>query len=84
MATYLIVFSIRNFVLKYVMVAVFAVISLAFVFTVNYAFEDVLVKHQQMRIKAILGVEDDLSGAEYNVNQSNIPANRRRKEKQSK
>jgi rod shape determining protein RodA len=54
------------------MVAVFAVISLAFVFTVNYAFEDILVKHQQMRIKVVLGVEDDLSGAGYNVNQSKI------------
>lgn len=35
-------------------------------------FTDILGAHQQMRIKVALGIEDDLQGAGYNVNQSKI------------
>ena len=41
-------------------------------FSVNYVFTDILGAHQQMRIKVALGIEDDLQGAGYNVNQSKI------------
>ena len=41
-------------------------------FSVNYVFNDVLQPHQQMRIKVTLGMEDDLLGVGYNVNQSKI------------
>lgn len=49
-----------------------AVISIAFLFSVNYAFTSILQPHQQMRIKVALGIEEDLRGAGYNVNQSKI------------
>lgn len=48
------------------------VIASAFVFSVNYAFEHVLEPHQKKRINVLLGIEQDLRGAGYNVNQSKI------------
>ena len=41
-------------------------------FTVSFAFNKVLEPHQQQRIKVTLGIEEDLRGAGYNVNQSKI------------
>ncbi len=48
------------------------VLSIAFVFSVNYAFEKVLEPHQKKRINVLLGIEQDIKGAGYNVNQSKI------------
>ncbi len=48
-----------------------AFFSVLFLFTVNIAF-DRLQPHQQLRIKVVLGIEQDLRGAGYNVNQSKI------------
>ena len=56
----------------YVLIAVFALASAGFLYSTNYAFEKVLEPHQQIRIKVLLGMEDDPSGAGYNVNQSKI------------
>ena len=50
----------------------FAVVSILFLFSVNYVFGNVLQPHQQMRIKVALGIEDDPRGVGYNVNQSKI------------
>ena len=47
-------------------------ISAAFVFTVNYAFEHFLEQHQKTRINVLLGKEYDPKGAGYNVTQSKI------------
>ncbi len=47
-------------------------LSIAFVLSVNYAFENVLEPHQKKRINVLLGIEKDLRGAGYNVNQSKI------------
>ena len=41
-------------------------------FLLDYVFNDILEPHQQIRIKVSLGLEDDPSGAGYNVNQSKI------------
>lgn len=49
-----------------------AVISIVFLFSVNYVFTGVLQPHQQQRIRVALGVEDDIKDAGYNVNQSKI------------
>ncbi len=49
-----------------------AIVSIIFLFSVNYAFTSILQPHQQMRIKVALGIEEDLRGAGYNVNQSKI------------
>ncbi len=48
------------------------VLSSAFVFSVQYAFDEVLEPHQKKRINVLLGIEEDLKGAGYNVNQSKI------------
>ncbi len=48
------------------------ILASAFVFSVNYAFENVLEPHQKKRINVLLGIEQDLRGAGYNVNQSKI------------
>lgn len=48
------------------------VVASAFVFSVNYVFEQVLEPHQKVRINVLLGLEKDLRGAGYNVNQSKI------------
>lgn len=52
----------------------FAILALAiaFVFSVNYAYENVLAPHQKKRINVLLNIEKDIHGAGYNVNQSKI------------
>jgi len=50
----------------------FAVLTIGFVFTVDYVFDNVLGEHQKTRINVLLGKEIDLKGAGYNVNQSKI------------
>lgn len=44
----------------------------AFVYSVDYIFESILEPHQRTRINVLLGLEDDLLGAGYNVHQSKI------------
>lgn len=46
--------------------------SALFCFSSDYLFDKVLEPHQQIRIKVLLNMEDDLHGAGYNVNQSKI------------
>jgi len=48
------------------------IVSIVFVFSVNYAYENVLASHQRKRINIMLGIEKDPHGAGYNVNQSKI------------
>ena len=56
---------------KLLITSLFAIGSVGFMFSTNAAL-DSLGQHQQMRIKVALGIEDDLRGAGYNVNQSKI------------
>ena len=69
---YLILYSMRKIVKKYALLILFALLSLGFVFSIDYVFDEVLAPHQQLRIKVSLGLEDDPAGAGYNVNQSKI------------
>lgn len=41
-------------------------------FSTGYVFNNILEPHQQMRVKVLLGLEQDINGAGYNVNQSKI------------
>lgn len=50
----------------------FVAVSVGFLFSVGYVFGSVLREHQQTRIKVVLGIEEDLRGKGYNVNQSKI------------
>jgi rod shape determining protein RodA len=71
-SVYLIYLSIKNWVWHYIFIVLFAAASIGFLYSVDYVFNEVLESHQQMRIKVSLGLEDDPSGAGYNVNQSKI------------
>jgi rod shape determining protein RodA len=48
------------------------VAALSFVYSVDYAFVNILEPHQKKRINVLLGKEVDPKGAGYNVNQSMI------------
>jgi len=59
--------------LKYgVAITLIAFSSIAFVYSVEYIFNNVLEPHQRTRINVLLGLEADPKGAEYNVDQSKI------------
>ena len=69
---YLLVRSLLSRHASYALIALFALGSVGFLYSSNYMFNEVLQPHQQIRIKVVLGMEEDLSGAGYNVNQSKI------------
>ena len=48
------------------------VLATAYVFAVDFVFDNVLETHQQNRLNVLLGIEDDPQGIGYNVNQSKI------------
>lgn len=62
----------RHRISKFVITIAFAITSVMFVFSVNYVFGSILEPHQQQRIKVALGIEENLKGSGYNVNQSKI------------
>jgi rod shape determining protein RodA len=69
---YLIFLSIKERVYSYVTIILFALVSVGFLYSGDYAFDKVLSPYQQVRIKVALGMEEDLAGSGYNVNQSKI------------
>lgn len=72
LAGYLLFLSIKDWSKIYLLIFGFILGSVAFLYSVDYVFDEVLEPHQQIRIKVALGMEDDPSGASYNVNQSKI------------
>ena len=56
----------------YLWIGGFAIGSIFFFSSADYALNHVLEKHQRTRINVLLGLEDDLKGAGYNVHQSEI------------
>jgi rod shape determining protein RodA len=46
--------------------------SVAFTYSVDFVFDEVLKSHQQDRINELLGIQSDPKGAGWNVNQSKI------------
>jgi rod shape determining protein RodA len=71
-SVFLVLYSFRKILWKYALLAFFAVISLGIMYSVDYVFNEVLQPHQQQRIKVSIGLENDLAGTGYNVNQSKI------------
>lgn len=69
---YVAIAMLRHRINKYLITISFVATSVLFLFSVNYVFGNVLQPHQQMRIKVALGIEDDIRGVGYNVNQSKI------------
>lgn len=71
-AGYLAYLSISERQRAYLLIGLFALGSVGFLYSSNYVFDQILEPHQQIRIKVVLGMEEDLAGAGYNVNQSKI------------
>ena len=66
MIVYLIWLAMRDQLMRYLYIALFAIGSLGFFYSANYVLEDVMQPHQQTRIRVLLGLEDDPRGAGYN------------------
>lgn len=69
---YLLVEWLRTRLSNYFFILAFAIGSIAFFYSADYVLNNVLESHQRVRINVLLGLDDDLSGAGYNVHQSEI------------
>lgn len=57
---------------QYWFIAAFALGSMCFFYSADYVLANVMEPHQRVRINVLLGLEEDLKGAGYNVHQSEI------------
>ncbi|MBO4431135.1 MAG: rod shape-determining protein RodA [Bacteroidaceae bacterium] len=71
MAGYIIWLALYTRVVRYALIALFAIGSTAFFYITDTLFEH-LDDHQRIRIEVLLGMKEDLRGAGYNVNQAKI------------
>ncbi|MFZ4456108.1 MAG: rod shape-determining protein RodA [Bacteroidales bacterium] len=69
---YIIIMILKENIRELWIIVMITVASLLFSLSVNYAFNNILEPHQQVRIRVSLGLEDDPRGVGYNVNQSKI------------
>ena len=72
LVVYLVYLALSERKRSYSLIALFAVLSVGFYYSSDYVFDKVMQPHQQIRIKVLLGMEEDPTGAGYNVNQSKI------------
>ena len=72
LAVYLLFVAIKDRAKTYLFISVFSIVSVIFLFSIDYVFNNVLENHQRNRIEIVLGMKEDLRGAGYNVNQSKI------------
>lgn len=57
---------------EYFLILLFALGSVTFFYSSSYVLNNMMQKHQRVRINVLLGLEEDLAGAGYNVHQSEI------------
>ncbi len=69
---YFIYQGISSRLTSYFYVALFTISSIAFFYSADYVLNEVMEPHQRVRINVLLGLEEDLTGAGYNVHQSEI------------
>lgn len=69
---YLVYRGLYSRIRDYLYIAVFALGSLVFFYSADYVLNNVLEPHQRVRINVLLGLDEDLAGAGYNVHQSEI------------
>ncbi|MBQ6309603.1 MAG: rod shape-determining protein RodA [Prevotella sp.] len=69
---YLVYMAFSARIRTYLYIALFTIGSVIFFNLASYVLDEVLEPHQRVRINVLLGLEDDLSGAGYNVHQSEI------------
>ncbi len=68
----LLIHWLRTTNLTYALITAFILGSTVFYYSVDYTMDNILQAHQRTRINVLLGIEDDLRGAGYNVHQSEI------------
>ena len=69
---YLVYEGLSTRVMHYLLIALFSVGSVIFFYSADYVLNDILEPHQRVRINVLLGLDEDLAGAGYNVHQSEI------------
>ena len=57
---------------NYFLILMFTIGSVAFFYSASYVLNNVMEPHQRVRINVLLGLDEDLKGASYNVHQSEI------------
>ena len=72
MAGYLLYVGMHTRLRTYFYILAFAVGSIVFFYSADYVLNNVMEPHQRVRINVLLGLDEDLAGAGYNVNQSKI------------
>lgn len=69
---YLLYHGLRTRLSHYFYIMAFFVGSVVFFFSADYVLNNVMEQHQRVRINVLLGLDEDLAGAGYNVHQSEI------------
>lgn len=69
---YLVYAGLSTQVYHYLLIALFSVGSIAFFYSADYVLNDIMEPHQRVRVNVLLGLDEDLAGAGYNVHQSEI------------
>ena len=72
MIGYLLYLALYERMREYFFIMLFALGSITFFYSASYVLNNVMQPHQRVRINVLLGLEDDLAGAGYNVHQSEI------------
>lgn len=69
---YLVWLLYYNHMREYFFILLFTIGSAVFFFSASYVLNNIMEPHQRVRINVLLGLEEDLAGAGYNVHQSEI------------
>ncbi|SFG30208.1 rod shape-determining protein RodA [Prevotella sp. KH2C16] len=72
MIGYLVYQSLSSRIRNFLYIALFALGSIVFFYSADYVLNNVMKPHQRVRINVLLGLDEDLAGAGYNVHQSEI------------
>jgi rod shape determining protein RodA len=69
---YLVFQGLATRLYNYLLIALFSIGSIIFFYSADYVLNDIMEPHQRVRINVLLGLDEDLAGAGYNVHQSEI------------
>ncbi len=72
MVVYLLLHGLRTRFPQYFYIMGFVIGSVVFFYSADYVLNNVMEPHQRVRINVLLGLDEDLAGAGYNVHQSEI------------
>ena len=69
---YLLIQGLGSRIRNYYYILLFAIGSVVFFYSADYVLNNIMEPHQRVRINVLLGLDEDLAGAGYNVHQSEI------------